>query len=396
MGNKTIFFFLLLGWILSACTPLDTPQTAGDKRRPQPDIPPVVPDTPEPPAPEPDTLLYYSTVRFPDGYDWQRDTAYGSVPFELILYRDHVPALTLAWDSEACFCPDPDRHHLLGGHLYTECMSGGHTRVGCDGQELFRFEGREFLVGLLPDGADLYTLSRKTSGTGFSYRKNGILLLESDSGTPFGDLSEPSFGPTGALYLDHGVPVFCYRDGTQLYLVRNGAKSLITDDPPGRQVLDCKVCEGEVRLLHTKFLSYYLLDGRLWRYHAGQVVTGKFHSGRGRGYSGWMDGLADTTPRQLCREEAQLYFTPEGIWAVATDAAGGVRWYGAEESGNAGEPARLFTPNCATVFDGQLILALTPLDMAQPLRILQGTQQREIYLNGYVSAVAVEVSPPAS
>ena len=117
MGNKTVFFFLLLGGILSACSPLDEPPSGHDFRRPAQDITPAAPDAPEPPAPEPDTVLYFSAVRYPDGYDWQRDSAYGSVPFELILYRDDAPALTLAWDAEACFGPDPDRHHLLDGHL---------------------------------------------------------------------------------------------------------------------------------------------------------------------------------------------------------------------------------------------------------------------------------------
>ena len=395
MGNKTVFF-LLLGGILAACTPLDEPPSGHDFRRPAQDITPAAPDAPEPPAPEPDTVLYFSAVRYPDGYDWQRDSAYGSVPFELILYRDDAPALTLAWDAEACFGPDPDRHHLLDGHLYTERMSGGQTRIGRDGTELFRFDGREFLVGLLPDGEDLYTLSRKTSGTGFSYRRNGILLLESESGTPFGDLSDPSYTPTGALYRDGGAVVFCYRDGAALRQVRDGEESAIVNDSADRTVHDCKIHGGQCHILRTKYLTHYLLDGRLWRHDEGIVVTGLFHSGRGRGYSGWLDARTDTTPRQLCRGEAVLYFHPEGTFAVTANTAGDIRWYGPEGSGSAGFPARFFSPKCATVSDGQLILALTPLDTSQPPRLLQGAQQREIYINGYISAVAVQIRAPAS
>lgn len=136
MGNKTVLF-LLLGGALAACSPLDVPLPGGDHRRPGAGAAPVapqIPDLPEPAPPVPDTILYASAVRFPDDYDWQRDTAYSTVPFELILYRDDDPVLTLAWDAEACFGPDPDRHHLLDGHLYTDRMSGAQTRVGCDGK----------------------------------------------------------------------------------------------------------------------------------------------------------------------------------------------------------------------------------------------------------------------
>ena len=174
------------------------------------------PDEPGP-APGPvfqlDTTVYYSAVRFPDGYDWQRDTAYGSVPFELLLYRDFEPALTLPSGPDACFVPDPDRHHLAGGHLYTERMADGQTRIGRDGVELFRFPGREYLVGLLEDGEDLYTLSRPAKGDGFTFRRNGDVLLRQPSGTPFGSLTDPSYGPSGALYRDQEQVCFCYASG---------------------------------------------------------------------------------------------------------------------------------------------------------------------------------------
>lgn len=396
MGNKTAFF-LLLGGFLAACTPLDEPPAGGDFRRPDPDPLPVVPDTPEPPAPVPDTVLYCSAVRFPDDYDWQRDTAYSSVPFELLLYRDGTPVLTLAWDPEACFGPDPDRHHLLGGHLYTERMSGAQTRVGRDGEELFHFDGREFLVGLLPDGDDLYTLSRKTAANGgFSYRKNGVVLLESDGGKPFGDLSDPSYSPTGALYRNGGAIVFCYQEGAEIRLVRNGVAETLKDPYLPGTVLDCKLRDGRETLLQAACCGVLLRTGRIWFHEAGSAVTGYFFAGRIRGFSGWMDGLTDTFPRQLCQGEAVLYYGPEGAFAVAADAAGQVRWYGPDGAGSAELPARFFSPKCATPAGGRLVLALTPLDASLPPRLVWGTRERQICVNGYVSAVAVELSLPAS
>lgn len=401
MGNKTVFF-LLLGGILSACTPLDEPPAGGYFRRPPADTPSAVTDSlqqslPEPPAPVPDTLLYCSAVRFPDDYDWQRDTAYSAVPFELLLYRDGTPVLTLAWDQDACFGPDPDLHHLLDGHLYTERMSGTQTRVGCDGTELFRFDGREFLVGLLPDGEDLYTLSRKTSGAGgFSYRRNGTVLLESDTGMPFGDLSDSSYSPTGALYRDGGAIVFCYQEGTDVRLVRDGVAATLEERFLPGTLLDCKLHDGRETLLQTDYAGALVYSGRLWFHETGSVVTGYFFSGRARGFSGWMDGSTDTFPRQLCREEAILFYGPEGAFAISADAAGNVRWYGPDGAGSAGLPARLFSPKCAAVAGGRPLLALTPLDTSLPPRLTWGTRKWEISLNGYISAVAVELSLPAS
>ncbi len=395
MRNKTVLF-LLLGGILVACSPLDEPPSGGDRRRPDIGGPSVAPDAPGQPAPKPDTILYYSAVRFPDGYDWQRDSAYGSVPFELILYRDDAPVLTLAWDTEACFGPDPDRHHLLGGHLYTERLNGAQTRVGCDGEELFRFDGREFLVGLLPDGTDLYTLSRNTSGSGFSYRKNGEILMEKPSGIPYGDLSDPSYAPTGALYRDGRAIVFCYRQGTALYQVVDGRQDIVANQTAGNGILDCKVGGGQAFVLRRDYLSQQLRDGRIWLLPTGSVVTGYFLSGQIKGYSGWMEADREAFPRQICREEALIYYSPEGVFALAEDAAGSHRWYGPDAFGSILPHSLFFSPKCASASDGKLILALTPVDTSQPPRLLVGTREKKLMLNGYVSAVAVELSLPAS
>ena len=99
MRNPSVLF-LLLGGILAACSPLDEPPSGGDRRRPDAGAPPVVTDTletpaPEPPAPEPDIVLFYSAVRFPDGYDWQRDSAFGAVACTLRLYRGVKPVVEM-------------------------------------------------------------------------------------------------------------------------------------------------------------------------------------------------------------------------------------------------------------------------------------------------------------
>ena len=81
---RTSFFSLLLAAVLAACDPFD-PGIVGYRsrsdcgpHRPGDRVAQAGADEPGP-APGPvfqlDTTVYYCAVRFPDGYDWQRDTA---------------------------------------------------------------------------------------------------------------------------------------------------------------------------------------------------------------------------------------------------------------------------------------------------------------------------------
>lgn len=398
---RTSFFPLLLAAVLAACDPFD-PGIVGYRsrsdcgpHRPGDRVEQAGPDEPGP-APGPvfqlDTTVYYCAVRFPDGYDWQRDTAYGSVPFELLLYRDFEPILTLPSGPDACFVPDPDRHHLAGGHLYTERMADGQTRIGRDGVELFRFPGREYLVGLLEDGEDLYTLSRPAKGDGFTFRRNGDVLLRQPSGTPFGSLTDPSYGPSGALYRDQEQVCFCYASGKgpqqTFHAVRDGQAKQMEELSPGTSVLDLKLIRGQAVALRPDFRGERLSEGRLWVSGQAFAVTGRFSDGAGW-YSGYMkDGGA---PERLCREEAALYVASGRAAAVSADAAGDVRWYG-PESGRESLSCHFFTPACAAFLPGAPWLALTPRDTRHRPFVRSGTRVHEVDVNGYVSSLAVTVS----
>jgi len=351
----------------------------------------LLPDTLKPFTP--DTTLLFSAVRFPEGYDWQRDTAYGSVSFELLLYKDFACVLTLPSGADACFVPDADRHHLLDGHLYTERMADGETRIGRDGVEIFRFPGREYLVGLLEDGEDLYTLSRPAKGPGFSYRKNGEPLLVRTDGAPFGDLTDPAYRPTGALYLDQGERCFCFSSGSgdkRLHFTfRDEQETQVEDLPPGAPVLDLRVHRGDLLVLQDVYRGHRLAEGRLWPEAQGFGVTGRFADEIGA-FSGYlMDAAA---PTRVCREEATLYRTSRGTFAVSADAGGDVRWYGPTESGRETLPCHFPTPACATFVGRTPWLALTPRDTRQRPFVRDGKRVREVEINGYISSLSVTFS----
>lgn len=344
-----------------------------------------------------DTTLLFSAVRFPDDYDWQRDTAYGTVPYELLLYRDFQPVLSLRAAPGCCFTPDPDRHHLLSGHLYTERTLAAQTLVGRDGTELFRFAGRELLVGLLEDGEDLYTLSRKDGGQGFSFRCNGHLLLERDEGSPYGDLSDPSYGPGGALYRDRDRIVFCYHSGKAgaqtHYLVRDGEEIRLSEILPGAWILDLKyIHEASVKLQGVVF-THALSEGRIWPESSGYSVTGLFSGPEGRPVSGCLPARSLSTLETICEGDALLYHSAQATFAVKEEADGTLCWYGPDGESRSEGPARFLSADCALALGNQLILAYSPRDGTEPPRIRFGAQVREVELNGYVSGVGVALSP---
>ena len=400
---RTPFLLLTLLALLAGCDPLGN-GIEGD--RPRNDCGPHGPgqggtpgrqDPPAVPA-RPDTSILFSAVRYPDDYDWQRDTAYGSVPFELLLFRDFEPVLTLASGPDACFVPDPDRHHLLSGHLYTERMADGMTRVGRDGQELFRFNGREYLVGLLEDGDDLYTLSRPARGRGWSYRKNGEILLNRTDGAPYGDLSDPSYGPTGALYRDDGQICFCYIAGAapnwSFCLARDGMETRMDNVLPSAGVLDMKLRGGKAYILKNTFLKNVMSEGRIWPEGSGYAVTGRFSDGTGGYFSGYLDAGSWTTQHRICGEEAVLYRSAAGTFAVHAGKDGTIRWYGPEGGGQADLPCLFPTPACAVFPDGRPLIALSPRDSRRRPFILDGSRLREVDVHGCISSLAVEINLP--
>lgn len=160
---------------------------------------------------KPDTTVYVSAVVFNDGYDWRADTLYQRATGCVVLFRNGEEILSIEAGAGRKVSLDPDLHHLMDGHLYTEYSGSENTTVTRDGKELFTYPGREFLCGLLVEGRDVFTLGASRSGKGFSLRKNGMEMMSGRDGVVLGRLSEtPSF-PTGALYRDGGSLCFCYR-----------------------------------------------------------------------------------------------------------------------------------------------------------------------------------------
>ena len=342
----------------------------------------------------PDTSIYIAAVGFPDSYDWQRDTAYGATEYEIILYKDFKPVLKIpACDYTS---PDPDMTHLVGGHLYTERSDASTTRIGRDGKELFAFEGREYLIGILPDGEEIYTLSQSRGGVGFSLRKNGKIIVSRLDGEVFGSLTEPSYAPNGALYRDEGRICFCYKSGRSTYVVRDGKDERLPGQSYGT-VGDVRQIHGNVYSAGPTFFGLGVAEGRLWPTVAGFALTGLItpHYSTTK-YYGYFDEPLTDGARLVSYAEVTIYYSPSVIEGVAEGPDGIVTIYRSGGKRAAGSvPCHLLTPACCAYRGQELVLALTPADKEIHPRAIVGDKTQEMDLYGFLCCTEVVISPPS-
>lgn len=134
------------------------------------------------------TVCYVTTMDYPDGYDWRADREKGSVKCSLVVYADGIPMMKVPVGEEYQTSPDADMHRIICGHLYTDYSTQEETVIRKDGKEIFRYSGREVICGMLVDGDDVYTLGHPRDNGGFTYRRNGEILLSRPSGKTFSRL----------------------------------------------------------------------------------------------------------------------------------------------------------------------------------------------------------------
>lgn len=342
-----------------------------------------------------DTVVFLTGVRFADDYDWRKDSDYGLAEFEVLLYRDFNPCLTIP-SSSGAVSPDPDTHHIIGSQLFTECVSSDKTRLARDGQILISFDGGELFKGILPDGDDIYTLSERRDGAGFSLRCNGEVLFSRESGSVFGDLADPSYRPYGALYKDEGKLCFCFRDGEGLdekyYFVKDG-KAADSGQKAKYDIQDMKVSEGGLACAELSCLWFSVSEGRIWREDDGQTTL-----------SGWMtyggmDNISCSvreddpeTLREICTGDALILHGGKKDYALLETPDSAVEIWCSDNEGSLlqrFEGRRLMSADCADLFgDGQLYTILTP-DSGDSHKLYRDGESRDIELHGYFSGLRV-------
>ena len=189
------------------------------------------------------TICYVTALDYQDGYDWRSDREKGSVKCSLVVFADGVPMMKVPVGDAYHISSDADSHRVIGGHIYTDFSTDEETVIKKDGEEVFRYPGREYLQGMIVDGEDIYTLGHSRFGEGFSYRKNGEILLEKASGSTF-----------SRLHRDDGHICFAYSESIasalgsveRYYSVVDGVQQQAALREDVKKVWDMVSIDGEV------------------------------------------------------------------------------------------------------------------------------------------------------
>ena len=130
-------------------------------------------------------ICYTVGVDYPDGYDWRADEEKGSVRCSLVVYADGIPLMKVPVGDEYEISSDPDTHRIIEGCLYTDYSSDSETVIKRNGETLFRYSGREMIIGMAMVDDEIYTLGQARDGEGFAFRINGDVVFEHQKGYLF-------------------------------------------------------------------------------------------------------------------------------------------------------------------------------------------------------------------
>ena len=144
-------------------------------------------------------ICYITALDYQKGYDWRNDLSKGTVRCSLVVFADGNPVMKVPVGDAYETGSDPDMHRIIGGHLYTDYSTGSETVIKKDGEEIFRYSGLESLSGMAVDGEDIYTLGEDRYGRGFSYRKNGEVLVSRSDAKLIGPLRHSGKNPSFAF-----------------------------------------------------------------------------------------------------------------------------------------------------------------------------------------------------
>lgn len=293
------------------------------------------PDHPQDPdAPEYVPTLYATALHFRDSVNWRQDSL-GLA--DLLFFKEKELVLSLPVSSP----PDPERHRIWDGHLWSDSTDGRQTVVYCDGQEQFRFEGEEHLQGFLLLNGDVHTLGQRPGRNGFCYRINGKAVFSSSKGSVLGHPADPEWRG-GALTLDGNDVYYCYSLPVTLkdrvdreYHVMKGGEAFKTI-PAGTSsaLYDLRVHQGKVHRIERRITFLYwivdeeiiyintptssLLSCKLVRLGDGLAVKGKSGTSGSACVNWYWDASAQSVQAVCTASSAQgMLARAENNWAFA-------------------------------------------------------------------------------
>ena len=189
------------------------------------------------------TTWYAVAADYTDGYDWRKDSDKGQVRCSLVVFANGVPVMKIAAGDKYEVSTDPDASRMIDGVLYTDYSTETETVIRKNGSELFRFPVREMICDMVVEGDDVYTLGHSRDEGGFSFRKNGEVLLERPSGYTFSRIQRDSSGLSFAFC----ESIVSGSGAMERYsLVKDGTSVQVAVREDVKRVWDIMVHEGEI------------------------------------------------------------------------------------------------------------------------------------------------------
>lgn len=337
--------------------------------------------TDRPARPRKDTLTYLSAVRVPVDYDWQKDSAYGAVKAEIVLLRNYKEVLSIPVGPQVSAAAD--RHHIAGGHIFTEFQASSKTYLGMDGHELVTLEGRHELMGVLEHDGVLYTLTRPLGGSGFCLMADGQKILSKTGGQLYGSMSDPSYRPGGALYADGGSVCFCFNSGGSVFKVTDGVETMVRSSATGVQ--DIRIIDGNAVAATTSNGGYTWQEAKVWPLQDGHAIS----------------GIALRTPSVMRPNgslkillgsiESAIYVDDNQEFALDWSRDGTVRLAGSGMAKPLDGHWYFFSPKCATCGPEGPALALTPMGSTGKPVVMYGGETRTVGLNGFITGIEITI-----
>jgi hypothetical protein len=347
-------------------------------------------------------VCYMTAMDYQKGYDWRADEARETVKCSLVVYEDGTPVMKVPVGETYETSPDPDKHRIIGGHLYTDYITSAETVVKCDGHELFRYAGCEYICGMEVIDNDLYSLGQ--SGGGFAFRRNGEVVLSRDRAALVGGLINDSDSLCFAFceqIISSGAPIYRYyasvNGRVSQVAVREDIKTvwdilvgrdqviyvaslvgvstpvLISDDsivqmkfPPGISLVSCRIfkagssvgVEGICRLRNGVHCNMIWLDGnRLCTYIGKGNIAALEADGDGVFF---VMNPPDRNTRGSIYRSGELSDMPAGYTVIGDD--------------------------CVRVVDGILHVGMSSHDGNKPIVWKDGILD-SLDINGYISAI---------